>query len=415
MKKQKSKFLVPQHLRNLVPFKKAFTLAEGATHVGVFDNCRRCAFTLAEVLITLGIIGIVAAMTIPTLIQDYNTRVWNTSATVFNRKLEEALKTMNTQQTLAGHTTTESFVEELSKHFKTNKICQNDELLDCFSETVYWGGGEATPEEVDMKEIKKAKNFGQDDWDTNIVGVLFANGVSALIAYNPTTGENSCTQDPYSNQITGGDCLAILYDTSANKNPNTSGKDLRANGNVKKLGSGCAFKIGNTCYGMPFLPEAHIWNACTAEGTSTDPDDNAFMQKYNIDHCANPRNGSNDYWAGAVKECGGKDKLPTKEQYEAFAEYIYGMTVSSSAFTNRCPEDSNGNKTYCRNDNNVISLGFTLPSNYSLYVWTGEEAAYTSPAHVGSYCWMLNRYETAASHLCFRYHNTDIWGVCLEN
>ena len=30
------------------------------------------AFTLAEVLITLGIIGIVAAITVPTLIQNYN-------------------------------------------------------------------------------------------------------------------------------------------------------------------------------------------------------------------------------------------------------------------------------------------------------------------------------------------------------
>ena len=29
------------------------------------------AFTLAEVLITLGIVGIVAAMTLPSLIQDY--------------------------------------------------------------------------------------------------------------------------------------------------------------------------------------------------------------------------------------------------------------------------------------------------------------------------------------------------------
>lgn len=29
------------------------------------------AFTLAEILITLGIVGIVAAMTLPSLIQDY--------------------------------------------------------------------------------------------------------------------------------------------------------------------------------------------------------------------------------------------------------------------------------------------------------------------------------------------------------
>lgn len=35
----------------------------------------RFAFTLAEVLITLGIIGIVAAMTIPTLTQRYREKV----------------------------------------------------------------------------------------------------------------------------------------------------------------------------------------------------------------------------------------------------------------------------------------------------------------------------------------------------
>ena len=49
----------------------AFTLAEGATHVVHFDNIRRVAFTLAEVLITLGIIGVVAAMTMPVLFANY--------------------------------------------------------------------------------------------------------------------------------------------------------------------------------------------------------------------------------------------------------------------------------------------------------------------------------------------------------
>ncbi len=48
----------------------AFTLAEGATHVAHWNNSRKIAFTLAEVLITLGIIGVVAAMTMPSLIQN---------------------------------------------------------------------------------------------------------------------------------------------------------------------------------------------------------------------------------------------------------------------------------------------------------------------------------------------------------
>ncbi|MBQ8168578.1 type II secretion system protein, partial [bacterium] len=55
--------------------KSGFTLAEDATHVDICNNTRRTAFTLAEVLITLAIIGVVAAMTIPTLISDYQEKV----------------------------------------------------------------------------------------------------------------------------------------------------------------------------------------------------------------------------------------------------------------------------------------------------------------------------------------------------
>ena len=55
--------------------KTAFTLAEGATHVAHWNNSRKIAFTLAEVLITLGIIGVVAALTIPTLMANHRRKV----------------------------------------------------------------------------------------------------------------------------------------------------------------------------------------------------------------------------------------------------------------------------------------------------------------------------------------------------
>lgn len=54
--------------------KNGFTLAEDATHVDMPPTKARFAFTLAEVLITLGIIGIVAAMTIPNLIFNYKVK-----------------------------------------------------------------------------------------------------------------------------------------------------------------------------------------------------------------------------------------------------------------------------------------------------------------------------------------------------
>lgn len=52
----------------------------------------RLAFTLAEVLITLGIIGVVAAMTIPSLVQKYNEKVWITSYLRVYSILENAYK-----------------------------------------------------------------------------------------------------------------------------------------------------------------------------------------------------------------------------------------------------------------------------------------------------------------------------------
>lgn len=48
--------------------KFCFTLAERATHVNSPQTKAKFGFTLAEVLITLGIIGVVAAITIPNLI-----------------------------------------------------------------------------------------------------------------------------------------------------------------------------------------------------------------------------------------------------------------------------------------------------------------------------------------------------------
>ncbi|MFQ8625497.1 MAG: type II secretion system protein [Candidatus Gastranaerophilaceae bacterium] len=42
---------------------------------GDMFGIRRCAFTLAEVLVTLGIIGVVAAMTMPVLIQNHQEKV----------------------------------------------------------------------------------------------------------------------------------------------------------------------------------------------------------------------------------------------------------------------------------------------------------------------------------------------------
>ena len=48
-------------------------------HLFSYSPCKRCAFTLAEVLITLGIIGVVAALTMPSLIAKHRQKVLETA------------------------------------------------------------------------------------------------------------------------------------------------------------------------------------------------------------------------------------------------------------------------------------------------------------------------------------------------
>ena len=333
MTKKNENILVPQCLSNLVPLKSGFTLA--------------------EVLITLGIIGIVAAMTIPTLIANYQEKSWNTSAQVFERKLEEALKVMNTQQTLTGYSSTESFVGELKKHIKIIKTCDNTNLSDCFSDVIYWGGGSTEPEEIDLSVLKTAKNFGQKDWGTNIVGVQFANGTNALIAYNTVSHSDDpatplCIQNPYSSTVNVGDCLAILYDTSGHKSPNSTGKDIRNNKNVTKLGSSCLIDAGNVCISVsPQKPTAVSKAECEQLKASG----------YGIKNCYS----DNDYWAGAVKQCGGVNKLPTTAQLAEFANYLYNTTGVSAT----------GDKTgLSRDPAKFAALGFL---NSSVDVWSRDE------------------------------------------
>ena len=54
----------------------ALNSAVAVTHANNSKKICQAAFTLAEVLITLGVIGIVAAMTMPSLIANYQKKVW---------------------------------------------------------------------------------------------------------------------------------------------------------------------------------------------------------------------------------------------------------------------------------------------------------------------------------------------------
>lgn len=341
------------------------------------------AFTLAEVLITLTVIGIVAALTIPAVVRNYQDRTWSKASQVFERKLEEALKSMNAQETLAGYSTTKDFVNELSKHIKITKICDNNELTSCFSEKVYWG---VDKEEVDISKIKNAKNFGQDDWGTENIGIQFSNGINGIIAYNP-----ACAQDPYNNQYTGINCIALLYDVDGYKAPNTTAKDLMSL-NVLHLGksNSCAIQLNDgTCFTVLFKPTPVNQTECKE----------MLAEGYDIGAC--PWTNTDYYWVGAIKQCGGAQNMPSATQLDLLAKELYPeATISTTLYEH----------TYATKDTTIAQAIGVPSSNFSL---CSGEIRYADTSTVSIYC------RTYKSNNTYRYTSAGFadsdYFVCLAD
>ena len=311
----------------------------------------KAAFTLAEVLITLAIIGVVAVLTLPALIQNYNTKAWETAQDVFTKRLEVATRQMNTEEKLAGYSNTMDFVNELKRYIKITRVCDNSNITKCFNKEVIWNEGE---DPIDMSTIKNAASLGQEDWDTDTVAVQFANGVNAIIAYNPNT-----TQEPFNNQFSAtSNSMAILYDVSGNKNPNTNGKDI-GKINVENLAgvTGCMIpELADTmCITQILAPDTGYSPMTYAECTEAKD-----KGEIDVQYCYN----GNDYWAGAVAKCGGVSNMPSQEQLTQLANYIYNTdSVSSSGTTNSLAMDTEKASQF---------LSASPYSNY-FYVWSGQE------------------------------------------
>jgi prepilin-type N-terminal cleavage/methylation domain-containing protein len=182
-------------------------------------SVKKRAFTLAEILIVMGIIGLVAAFTLPLLKDVSGSRTWDIQSQDFEAKFYAVLKQMNTKSQLARLDSTEEFVENLQKNMKILNVCTKDELEKCFSKKVSLYDSvknkPAKPQKLTDLELTSSANFGFADWETNIMGIQFTNGVQALLAYNA----NDCapTTNDYSDLY---NCVAMIYDVNGNGDPN---------------------------------------------------------------------------------------------------------------------------------------------------------------------------------------------------
>ena len=337
--------------------KAAFTLAEGATHVAHRKNSRKAAFTLAEVLITLGIIGVVAALTMPALITNIQDRIQAKRIENINQKLSKVTDKMAVQSGLTGYGTTMAFVQEMSKHMKIAKICDNEHLAEC------WPTQEVTlNDEGKTWEIAKTKNAktlkisnNAEDW-ADTVGIVTGDGTGMILSYNKKCEFNvddvGLKYDSSTGKSNSLGCISGVFDWNGSSKPNKLGKDVTMLAPASGLGNNCAIEAGGKCFTAAFTPTPLTRAQCEAE-----------KDKLGISQCCPDEycNG-NDYWAGAVKQCGGVSKMPTMADLAKLATELYKEHPSVGARQNKNHLTLDTSK--------ASSMGFT---DEIFAVWSGEE------------------------------------------
>ena len=281
------------------------------------DFKKKAAFTLAEVLITLGVIGVVAALTMPTLLKNIAERSNSEAQANLAQKITKSMDLMRADGGLERtYNSTDEFVDEFSKYIKISTRCDADHIADCWpTKTVTTTDGET----YDVSKAKTGKNLNLKDNKSNNVGIILADGATLILTYNPNAGiiGDGDTVTPsfadlpigfgrtkkfaYTTSVT--DPIDFVMDVNGFKGPNSEARngkqyDIRSF-KVAKFSKGCA-GIDVPNIGCVYqLPSFSPIKAGSDEMDKWDP-------KWNSESCTfwdGPCKTKDNYWAGAKKAC----------------------------------------------------------------------------------------------------------------
>lgn len=184
---------------------------------------KRLGFTLAEVLLTLGIIGVVATTTIPTLLQNTQDKEFKTQLkkqySAFNQALLMIKNDYGSIETAISNCTATPrdhacFRDMLSNYMNVIKKCDNGAATgNCFPATTYYLNGTQQP----------------DHWYTNLssAGMILADGTSMLVFMDSADGVNHCINwVGGTNPALQNECGWVTIDVNGLKPPNKWGRDI---------------------------------------------------------------------------------------------------------------------------------------------------------------------------------------------
>lgn len=189
---------------------------------------KKIAFTIAEILIVIAILGFVAAVTIPVMVKDYLRTLYSTGAKETYAQFNNVLKKINADyqcdndlrctNIFANGTTTQTLGKEFVKYFKVAIDCETSIDQKCWPDN--------TNDNFDGSSSTN-NNFNTSNYYYKFTG---ANGMSYAIHnykddYSADCANNASTGVFGNNSFMSQVCGVLIVDVNGYRKPNTKGKD----------------------------------------------------------------------------------------------------------------------------------------------------------------------------------------------
>lgn len=204
----------------------------------------RTAMTITEVLISLTIVGTIAAITLPALQVNIDKKSFATKKIAIYSRISQAIPligALNGYGVGADDTQTRTnaaqafLMQGLSKNLKLSNICNKNKLSDCgLPETITTPNGTKISFPTTMYELNStfshSGTVGGVQYSTGVLNTDAAafetpNGDSVAVFYNPDCSLNVEIEGTWS-YTQSVMCVNFIYDINAKKGPNTVGTDI---------------------------------------------------------------------------------------------------------------------------------------------------------------------------------------------
>ena len=271
---------------------------------------------MAEILLSLTIIGVVAAITLPSLTGNINERTWNTQRKALYARMSQAISLM---PALSGYgaenpdTSAETFITAgLAKVLKINNICDNEHLTDCgiVSKYVNMVGSTKTFPKTLTELSPNIFQVGTHcvSRDTKAAAFETANGESIAVYYNSGCRDYqmyAASSDPNREPEYGWGqpmmCVNFIYDLNGSKGPNTVGKDIGFISAIKPVDSQVVAPLPYIQDASTSTPWANAAKSCSLQDSEARiPNLYELMSMVYNKELTGMQSSTNNFWSGSL-------------------------------------------------------------------------------------------------------------------